>query len=556
MRHSLPRPRRLATVLAGLSTVLLAACGGDSDGGRFSAALYGPVDSAAFDALRGVLAVSDQLATAQVLVVDGDAHSPGELARDAVIQQHLRDGKWVLLVDLTKSHNDRDLVPLAHSSGAGDSHMAIVRRRSDAFGRPAVDLYDFPRASSAGPTAAQLHELPRSVAEFLRQAPAAAPAGFTPPDGLIYVTFNFTQPTDTYRFTATKNGTDSSNGIQNTSINRNFVYSLFLDNQNTPTGDFQQLLVHDTVASTPLNPALGTSELMITKTGSSFVTCDIGWFQVGIDHGVTAANASRFTPQANSPQNTNEQAQVTTGVSFGINFSNPLGSGGGTATYSESVTYNVSQWNVVNPTTGSWSWQNQDPWKDGNTNWDSYGFGGGVKGFGEFRVPNTLAAGLLTADTKMLYMTPTVLSSVETFHHTTAVTYLNVWAEAFGRIEHQYVELPLTSSWQINMAAVIPVPIAAVGFAPDPVNAAAVNQATGTVTLSSPAPMDTIVYLQSNSQNATVLPSVTIPQGATSAPFQVLVNTNGIASGGSTVATILASNAVASQAQLTVRNGP
>jgi hypothetical protein len=68
--------------------------------------------------------------------------------------------------------------------------------------------------------------------------------------------------------------------------------------------------------------------------------------------------------------------------------------------------------------------------------------------------------------------------------------------------------------------------------------------------------MDTIVYLQSNAQNATVLPSTTIPQGQTSANFQVLVNTNGLASGQSTVATILASNAVASQAQLTVKNGP
>ena len=552
-----PPSRRLAAVLAACSTLLLAACGGDgAEEGRFSAALYGPVSSPAFDALRGLLTVGDPVASAQVLVVDGDARSPGELANDAVIQQHLRAGKWVLLLDLSKDHNDRDLVPLAHSSGAGDSHVAIVRRRSDAFGRPAIDLYDFPRTGSAAPTAGQLGELPRSVAEFLRKTPAAMPAGFTPPAGLIYVTFNFTQPTDSYLFTATKGGTDRSNGTQNTSVNRNFVYSLFLDNQNTPTGDFQQLLVHDTVQSTPLNPALGTNALMITKTGSSFVTCDIGWFQVGVDHSVTAANAGLFTPQANSPQNTNEQAQVTTGVSFGINFSNPLGSGGGTATYSESVTYNVTQWNVVNPTTGSWSWQNQDPWKDGNTNWDSYGFGGGVKGYGEFRVPNTLAAGLLVADTKVLYETVAVLSSVETFNHTTTVSYLNVWAATLGPIEHQYVELPLTSSWQINMGAVIPVPIAGVTFAPDPVNAASTNQATGTVTLSAPAPMDTIVYLQSNSQNATVLPSVTIAQGQTSATFQVLVNTNNVPSGGSTVATILASNAVASQAQLTVKNGP
>ena len=191
--------RRVAIWLAALSPLSLTSCG-DGEEGRFTAVLHGPVDSVAFDALRGVLTLGDQVASAQVLVVDGDAHSPGDLARDTVIQQHLRDGKWVLLVDLTKNHNDRDLVPLAHSSGAGDSHVAIVRRRSDTFGRPAVDLYDFPRTGSAAPTPAQLNELPRSVSEFLQKAPAAAPAGFTPPAGLIYVTFNFTQPIEPHMY--------------------------------------------------------------------------------------------------------------------------------------------------------------------------------------------------------------------------------------------------------------------------------------------------------------------------------------------------------------------
>jgi len=551
-----PRLRRPAALLALLSTVLLGACGDDSGDGRFSAALYGPVSSQAFDAVRGLLTIVEPVASAQVLVVDGDAYSPGTLASDAVVQQHLREGKWVLLLDLTKDHNDRDMVPLAHSSGAGQSHMAVLRRRNDAHGRPAIDLYDFPRSGTLAPTERQLADLPRSVGEFLRKVPAGAQAGFTPPAGLIYVTFNFTQPDDSYQFTATKGGTDTSNGTQNTSVNRGFVYTLFLDNQNTPTGDFQQLLVHDTVQSTPLNPALGTNALMITKTGSSFVTCDIGWFQVAVDHGAQW-DAAVFTPQDNSPQNTNEQAQVTSGVSFGINFSNPLGSGGGTATYSESVTYNVTQWNVVNPTAGSWSWQNQDPWKFGNTGWDSYGFGGGVKGFGEFRVPNDLAGGLLIADTKVLLATASVVNAVQAFTHTTQVTYMNAWAAALGPIEHQFVAMSLSSNWQINMGAVIPVPIASVSFNPDPVNAAAPNpKAQGTVTLQSPAPMDTIVYLQSNLINATVLPSVTIKQGDTSVNFNVDVSADNLAPGQSTVATILASNAVAFQAQLTVKNGP
>jgi hypothetical protein len=219
------------------------------------------------------------------------------------------------------------------------------------------------------------------------------------------------------------------------------------------------------------------------------------------------------------------------------------------------VTYDVLQWNVINSTFAVWSWQNQDPWKAGNTTW-GHGYGGGLQGDDQFRVPNELAMGLLVADTKAVFETTSLIDTVETFQDTTTVTYLNVWSAYFDPIYHQYLYWNHPAIWQIDMGAVIPVPIAGVSFAPDPVNAASANQTTGTVTLSAPAPMDTIVYLQSNSQNATVLPSVTIPQGQTSVTFQVLVNTNGIAAGGSTVATILASNAVASQAQLTVRNGP
>jgi len=552
MRH--PFSRSQAAWLAAVSSLALVSCGGDSDDERFSAALYGSVSSTAFDALRGLFVFGDQLESARVLVVDGDARSPGELANDAVIQRHLRAGKWVLL-DLTKGHNDQDLVPLVHSSGGGDSHVAIVRRRSDAFGRPAIDLYDFPRGGAAAPTASQLADLPRSVSKFLRKTPPRAPAGFTPPAGLVYLSFNFTQPTDSYQFGATKGGKDTANGMQNTSLDRSFAYTLFLGGSSEATRDRQLLLAHATIDSSPLNAALGTDKLMIVKPGSTFVTNDIGWFQVGVNHAVTAANPGSFSFIADAPQNTNGQTQVTTGISVTISFTDPLNNNPVSASYSDSVTYDVSQWNVVNSSFAAWSWQNQDPWKYGNTTW-GHGYGGGLQGDDEFRVPNALAMGLLVADTQAVFQTTSLLNTVETFQDTTTVSYLNVWSAYFDPIYHQYLYWNNPATWQINMGAVIPVPIASLSFASDPVNAAAVNQTTGTVTLAAAAPMDTIVYLQSNSQNATVLPSVTIPQGRSSTTFQVLVNTNGIAPGQSTVATILASNAVASQAQLTVRNGP
>jgi hypothetical protein len=66
--------------------------------------------------------------------------------------------------------------------------------------------------------------------------------------------------------------------------------------------------------------------------------------------------------------------------------------------------------------------------------------------------------------------------------------------------------------------------------------------------------VDTTIDMTSNSVNATVLPSVTIPQGQTSATFTVLVNSDGVAPGGSTVATIEAFYTEAHQAQLTIEN--
>jgi len=548
--------RRLPAAALTLCLLLLSACGEDADDGRFSAALHGPVDSVAFDSLRGLLTIYERTESAELLVVDGDAHSPGTLATDEVVQQHLRGGKWVLLLDLAKAHNDRDLVPLAHSSGGGASHMAIVRRRSDAFGRPAIDLYDFPRRGAETPNLRQLASLPRSVAAFLRKAPAPLPAGFSPPAGLVYLSFNFTLPGDSYEFSATKGGKDSSNGTQNTSLDQSFAYTLFLGSSNAATPDRQLLLARATVLSSPLNQALGTDKLMIIKPGDTFVTNDIGWFQVGVSRALTPPAGAGFSPVINSPQNTNQQAQVTTTVSFTINFTDPLSNNPATATYADSVMQDVAQWNVLNSSFGNWSWLNQDPWRAGNTTWGR-GYGGGLQGDDEFRVPNALAMGLLVADTQAVIETAGLMRTVETFQEAIQVTYLNVWSAYFEPIHHQYLYWDHPAAWQINMAAVIPVPIASLVFSPDPVNAAQPNaQAQGTVTLQSPAPMDTIVYLQSNLINATVLPSVTIKQGQTSATFNVDVSTDNLAPGQSTVATILASNAVPVQAQLTVRNGP
>lgn len=74
------------------------------------------------------------------------------------------------------------------------------------------------------------------------------------------------------------------------------------------------------------------------------------------------------------------------------------------------------------------------------------------------------------------------------------------------------------------------------------------------MTLQSPAKVDTPVLLMSNSSNATVLKTVTVPMGQSSADFQVLINGNNIGTGDSTVATIQAYAGFGFQTQLTITN--
>ena len=116
--------------------------------------------------------------------------------------------------------------------------------------------------------------------------------------------------------------------------------------------------------------------------------------------------------------------------------------------------------------------------------------------------------------------------------------------------QHQGAVQSTSPSFHINMAAVVPIPIASPTFGDNDPTAG--QQVTRTVTLASPAQVDTTITLQSNSVNATVLPTAIVRQGQTPATFQIDTNANNLASGDSTVATIDAFYAQNVQAQLTV----
>jgi hypothetical protein len=103
-------------------------------------------------------------------------------------------------------------------------------------------------------------------------------------------------------------------------------------------------------------------------------------------------------------------------------------------------------------------------------------------------------------DTQKTFMATT--SSVH------AIKTVNVSAKVVG-----------TTTAVIGRLRLTPVPIVTVSFNPNPVTGG--SPTTGTVTLSCAAPYDITVSLLSNKAAATPQSSVMIPQGQSSAPFNV-----------------------------------
>lgn len=318
------------------------------------------------------------------------------------------------------------------------------------------------------------------------------------------------------------------------------------------------MIVESSIRSSPLNPQLGTTALLETEPGNGLRKSDMGWFQTEVTEEVRPTNAGKFLWQADSPANTNGDTQVQTSLSVALNVASPDGGGGVNFGYSKSVTKDITDWAVLNKgagSVGSWRYANQNPYDDDTPDqWSRYGPGGGLEGFGKQRVPNDLASGELAIDTQIAFTTQGLLNTLEQFDTVITQEFANAYSKLFGIVRSELDAHEIPIPFQVDMSAVLPVPIAALTFDPPQGRPTQSNRVTGTVSLASPAKIDTVVNLASNSPNATVLPTVTIPHGKTSAEFEVLINANGLGAGDSTVATITATYGPSFQTQLTIAN--
>lgn len=116
-------------------------------GDVLEALVHGPVESAFLEPLKSSLHMtaydgSQKLEDFDVLIFDGDTHTPAALKEDALVIQALRTGKHVLALDMTEAHKQDGLSGVLNASSCGNSPVYAVRMTQDANGRPLVQVFE------------------------------------------------------------------------------------------------------------------------------------------------------------------------------------------------------------------------------------------------------------------------------------------------------------------------------------------------------------------------------------------------------------------------------
>lgn len=511
-----------------------------------------------------------------VVVFDGDTHTPEAVKAEPLFAQALRSGRWVLGLDVTEAHKTDGLGDFTLGVSKGPSPAYATRVQQDAAGRHTVDVFEYPHPDAtemvneeewSAPTASSVQSARKPqldtdvfvtslVSRLSTPTVTPAQASGDIPAGLIYATFNYAFPVPW-----TIPNTGRTGNSQTLTFTPTYTATVFLNNQNNPQGDFQYVLVDTDVTA---NPTSGTGNFANLKGSTPSHQCqacaydEVAWFQDSVTVDLSPAQDVTWVLEGTSPETVNGETDITTEVNFDIGYNQVEGSGANFG-YSRAVTRTLSDWQVTNgssdPNTG-WYYRSQQPY-DSDAN-PYCGKQQPIYASGCYlNLPNELSRNTMQLHTQAVWRSPSVLNDWVTFHTATKHHAVDLYCNEdvfFSCQDNRYKGSSVTvdPAFQVNMAAVVPIPIVSVTF--DSKNVTAGQQVTGTVTLASPAQVNMTVALQSNSVNATVLPTVAIPQGQTSATFQIDTNANNLASGASTVATIDAfyGQGAQEQGQLTV----
>lgn len=529
--------------------------------------LLEPVSDPLLVSIARVAQLDDQSpdpARQDILVVDASTHP--NLGADPTVVSFLAAGKTVIFLNLASEQKESALRPHSSLITRGASKAFAVRRTRDAFGRPELFLFEWPTGheDTEGPYFQQ------ELLRYLSKPSSVGAEDSAPGPGLIYATFNYSTTPTPLRFTTTYNGQVHYLNPQVNTLTSDFTFQLYLENDNQATGNRQWLVVRNNTRAVPYNATLGPAQIDARGWETNYTNDrpDVGWFQTYLSTNITPNSPGDFQWQKDEPKNADKQETVTDLMAFSLNFLSS--NGAGVFNYRHSDTYTVSEWNVNNlgsGQVGTWSYTSNGPYvmnsPGDTTNWQN---DNSYDGTGALVKPNSLSLEEFQPYSQVAWTTADgVEDRIQDFQATLVAVYANIFTEkvryeygVYGRYfppQTQTVNHPVTFS--LNMGDVVPVTISSITFNPNPAITTSTQNSlnvVGTLTLAKPAPLDTNVFLTSDStENASVTPMVVVPQGQTTATFSVLVNNNGLNPNQSFTATITAFDGTFQQAPITIR---
>ena len=501
-----------------------------------------------------------------LVIFDGDAQTPEAVQNHELVRAALRAHKWVLAVDVTAEHKEIGLGGYLLASTKGASPGYLTRITEEPNGHTGTQIVEFPNTPQVS---GDIEVVPtEGTAEFVRSALEHLGSGVTQtetlqadpgPDIPAYVNYYPFYFQQTVPWTAKGAKKANKSGTQSVYYQLNTAFDVFLDTATNPLGDFQWVSAR---LDGQANPTNGTNKFV------NIAHDEKAWFQDQFPMSVTPTGTynSQFSSVGSSPETANNTTTVTSGVNFtvGLNKDGPSASFG----YSYSQERNLTDWKITNDSAGnlmSWNYRSNNPYDADKATYQCGDVSQYNNGFNSDCFPETpadLSLNTLSTHAQGVWNTQqsgVITGSVDFDVHSEQHLADPYCSSDFGPTCGAASDTGASrgyvyddNTYTINMSAVIPIAIESITFSENPANAG--DTVTGTITLASAAQRDTQIQLSSNSENATVLPDVTIPQGQTSATFQVLTNANGISSGGNTVATITALYGSNSQAQLTINN--
>lgn len=548
-------------------------------GAGLQALVLGTVDSPIIDELGDKVVIvpydgSQNGSDYELVIFDGDANTAETIRDHEVIRQALHAHRWVLGVDVAANHKQDALGQYAHFATKNKSTGYLVRLVQDSNGHAGTHVLEFSSegklfgdvAPSVTSQTVEPEDVAAGAAKFIDsmmgelsgkgvQTQQVGDAPPVIPSDVVYYPIYFRK---VFPWQAGGAQKDNTNGRQNVYYELNYNFEIFLDNKTDPQGDFQWISVR---IDGEANPTAGTGNFV------NMADDEKAWWQDRLKFSVGPQSQYKdiITSYGSSPETENGRSTVTSGVDFtvGLNKEGPSGEFG----YHYEQERDITDWKIGNNSSGNYmEWDYRSSRLDADqdygcanpyNNWVTNGFHGASCYPTD---PSELSKNTLSVHAQAVWKTDKVLSEwvpfdVHSEQHV-ADTYcerdLGLICGSHPLAKSKRGGVAQDDTFSINMAAVVPIPIDSIAFSQNP--APAGQQVAGTITLKSAAQTNITVQLSSDSNNASVKPTVTIPKGQTSADFQVLTNANGLDDGKSTTATIKAFYADDFQAQLTVKN--